>query len=36
MIFIKGIEDTKKKLCENDAKRRERFNKKWENVLTNY
>ena len=35
LIFIKGINDTEKKLCENDAKRRKKFNKKWKNVLIN-
>ena len=34
-IFIKGIKDTKKKLRENDAKRRKKFNNKWKNVLIN-
>ena len=29
LICIKGIKDTEKKLCENDAKRRKQFNKKW-------
>ena len=28
LIYIKDIKDTKKKLCENDAKRRKKFNKK--------
>ena len=32
---IKGINDTEKKLCENDAKRRKKFNKKRKNVLMN-
>ena len=32
LIYIKDI---KKKLCENDAKRRKKFNKKWKNVLIN-
>ena len=35
LIYIKGIKDTKKKLCENDAKRRKEINKKWKNVLIN-
>ena len=35
LIYIKGIKDTEKKLCENDAKRRKNFNKKWKNVLIN-
>ena len=35
LIFIKGIKDTEKKLCDNDAKRRKQFNKKWKNVLIN-
>ena len=35
LINIKGIKDTREKLCENDAKRRKKFNKKWENVLIN-
>ena len=35
LIYIKGIKDTKKKNCENDAKRRKKFNKKWKNVLIN-
>ena len=34
-MHIKGIMDTEKKLCENAAKRRVKFNKKWENVLIN-
>ena len=29
LIYINGIKDTEKKLCENNAKRRKRFNKKW-------
>ena len=33
LIFIKGIKDTEKKLCDNDVKRRKQFNKKWKNVL---
>ena len=28
LIYFKGIKDTKKKLCKNDAKRRKKFNKK--------
>ena len=28
LIYIKGIKDTERKLCENNAKRRKRFNKK--------
>ena len=35
-IYIKDIKDTKKKLCENNAKRRKKINKKWKNVLINY
>ena len=35
MTFVKDIKDTKKELCENDAKRRKKFNKKWKNVLIN-
>ena len=35
LIFIKGIKDPEKKLCENDAKRRTKFNKKWKNILIN-
>ena len=35
LIYIKGIKDIKKKLGENDAKRRNKFNKKWKNVLIN-
>ena len=31
LINIKGIKDNGKKLCENDAKRRKKFNKKWKN-----
>ena len=34
-LLIKGIKDIEKKLCENDAKRRKNFNKKWKNVLIN-
>ena len=33
MIYIKGINDTERKLCENDTKRRKIFNKKWKNVF---
>ena len=29
LIYIKGIKDTKKKLCENNAKRRKKINKKY-------
>ena len=35
LIYIKSIKDTEKKLCESNAKRRKKFNKKWKNVLTN-
>ena len=35
LTYIKGIKDTEKKLCENDAKRRKKYNKKWKNVLIN-
>ena len=35
LIHIKDIKDTKKKLCENDAKRRKKFNKKWKMFLLN-
>ena len=34
MIYVKGIKDTKKKLCENNAKRK-KINKKLKNVLIN-
>ena len=34
-IYIKGIMDTEKKLYENNAKRRKKFNKKWKDVLIN-
>ena len=34
VICIKSIKDTEK-LCENDAKRRKKLNKKWKNVLIN-
>ena len=33
--YTKGLEDTEKKLCENDAKRKNKINKKWKNVLIN-
>ena len=35
LIYIKGIKDAKKKLCENDAERGKKINKKWKNVLIN-
>ena len=35
LIYNKGIKVTEEKLCENDAKRRKKFNKKWKNVLIN-
>ena len=35
LIYIKGMKDTEKKLCENNVKRREKINKKWKNVLIN-
>ena len=35
LIYIKGINDTKKKLCENNVKRKKKINKKWKNVLIN-
>ena len=35
LIYVKGIKDIEKKLCENDAKRRRKFSKKWKNVLIN-
>ena len=35
LIYIKGIKDTEKKPCENNAKRRKKINKKWKNVLIN-
>ena len=35
LIYIKGIRDTEKERCENDAKRRKKFSKKWKNVLIN-
>ena len=35
LIYIECINDTKKKILENNAKRRNKFNKKWKNVLTN-
>ena len=35
LIYIECINDTKKKILENNVKRRKKFNKKWKNVLTN-
>ena len=35
LIYIKGIKVIEKKLCENDEKRRKKFDKKWKNVLIN-
>ena len=35
LIYIKGIKGTDKKLCDSNAKRRKKFNKKWKNVLIN-
>ena len=35
LIYIKGIKDIEKKLCENDSKRRKKINKKRKNVLIN-
>ena len=35
LIYTKGIKDTEKKLCENDAKKEKKINKKWKNVLIN-
>ena len=35
LIYIKDIKDTEKKLCENNAKRRKKFNKAWTDVLIN-
>ena len=35
VIYVKAIQDTEKKLCENDPKRRTKFNKIGENVLIN-
>ena len=35
LIYIKSIKNIEKKLCENDAKSKKTFNKKWENVLIN-
>ena len=32
LTYVKGIQDIQKKLSENDAKRRKKINKKWENV----
>ena len=34
-IYIKGIKATKKKLCENGAKKRKKNNKRRKNVLIN-
>ena len=34
LINIKSIKDIEKTLCENDAKRRKKFIKKWVNILT--
>ena len=34
-LMGKGIKDTEKELCENDAKRRKKFNKEWKNILIN-
>ena len=33
--YLKGKKDTEKKLCENNAQGRKKFNKKWKNVLIN-
>ena len=33
LAYIKSIKDIEKKLCENDAKRRKKFIKKWESIL---
>ena len=33
LVYIKSIKDIEKKLCQNDAKRRKKFIKKWENIL---
>ena len=33
LIYIKGIKYTNTNLCENNTKRRKKFNKKWKNVL---
>ena len=35
LIFMKGIKEIEKKLCEHDAERRKKFRKKWKNVLIN-
>ena len=35
LIYITGIKDTEKKLCENNTKRRKKFDKKWKNVSIN-
>ena len=35
LISIKGIKKIEKKLCENDAKRKKKLNKKWKKVLIN-
>ena len=35
LVYIKSMQDTEKKLCENGAERRKKFNKKWKNVLIN-
>ena len=35
LIYVKDITDTEKKLCENDAKRRQKFKKKLKNILIN-
>ena len=35
LIYIKGIKNIGKKLCENDAKRKKEINKKWKNLLIN-
>ena len=34
-IYILKTKHIEKKLCENDAKKRKKFNKKWKNVLIN-
>ena len=33
LIYIKSIKNIEKKLCENDTKRKKKFDKKWKNVL---
>ena len=33
LIYVKGIKDTEKKPCENNAKRRKKFNKNWKNWI---